>query len=102
MPNVHAVHARFGFMETPDVREALRGARQRGLRIDDADCTYFVGWHLVRAIDAARARPASKRKCSRTCSGAARRPPSSSACRRSASSCSRPRSTSSLVPRAQR
>ncbi len=51
MPNVHAVHARFGFMETPDVTEAVRGARQRGLRVDDADCTYFVGWHLVRAID---------------------------------------------------
>jgi KUP system potassium uptake protein len=49
MPNVHAVHARFGFMETPDVAEAVRGARQRGLRIDEADCTYFVGWHLVRA-----------------------------------------------------
>ena len=49
MPNVHAVHARFGFMETPDVTEAVRGARQRGLRIDEADCTYFVGWHLVRA-----------------------------------------------------
>ncbi len=51
MPNVHAVHARFGFMETPDVTEAVRGARQRGLRVDDADCTYFVGWHLVRAVD---------------------------------------------------
>jgi KUP system potassium uptake protein len=49
MPNVHAVHARFGFMETPDVAEAVRGARQRGLRIDETDCTYFVGWHLVRA-----------------------------------------------------
>ena len=49
MPNVHAAHARFGFMETPDVREALRGARQKGLRIDEADCTYFLGWHLVRA-----------------------------------------------------
>jgi KUP system potassium uptake protein len=48
MPNVHAVHARFGFMETPDVTEALRGASQRGLRFD-SDCTYFVGWHLVRA-----------------------------------------------------
>jgi KUP system potassium uptake protein len=48
MPNVHAVHARFGFMETPDVTEALRGASQRGLRLD-LDCTYFVGWHLVRA-----------------------------------------------------
>jgi KUP system potassium uptake protein len=50
MPNVHAVHARFGFMETPDVSEALRGARQRGLRVVDADCTFFLGWHLVRAI----------------------------------------------------
>jgi KUP system potassium uptake protein len=49
MPNVHAVHARFGFMETPDVAEALRGARQRGLRVEEAECTYFVGWHLVRA-----------------------------------------------------
>jgi KUP system potassium uptake protein len=49
MPNVHAVHARFGFMETLDVTEALRGARQRGLRIADAECTYFIGWHLVRA-----------------------------------------------------
>ena len=48
-PEVHAVHARFGFMETPDVTEALRGARQRGLRIDDVNCTYFLGWHLVRA-----------------------------------------------------
>jgi KUP system potassium uptake protein len=48
-PEVHAVHARFGFMETPDVAEALRGARQRGLRLDDVNCTYFLGWHLVRA-----------------------------------------------------
>ena len=49
MPDVHAVHARFGFMETPDVTEALRGARQRGFRLDDVNCTYFLGWHLVRA-----------------------------------------------------
>jgi len=49
MPNVHAVRARFGFMETPDVNEALRGARQRGLRVLEADCTFFLGWHLVRA-----------------------------------------------------
>jgi KUP system potassium uptake protein len=48
-PNVHAVHARFGFMETPDVSEALRSARQRGLREMDDDLTYFLGWHLVRA-----------------------------------------------------
>ena len=50
MPGVHAVRARFGFMETPDVSEALRGARQRGLRVADTDCTFFLGWHLVRAI----------------------------------------------------
>jgi KUP system potassium uptake protein len=28
----------------------LRGARQRGLRIDATDCTFFLGWHLVRAV----------------------------------------------------
>jgi KUP system potassium uptake protein len=50
MPGVHAVRARFGFMETPDVNEALRGARQRGLRLGE-DCTFFLGWHLVRAIE---------------------------------------------------
>jgi len=50
LPNVHAVSARFGFMETPDVSEALRGARQRGLRVIDTDCTFFLGWHLVRAV----------------------------------------------------
>jgi KUP system potassium uptake protein len=47
-PGVHLVHARFGFMETPDVGVALAGAARRGLRIDP-DCTYFIGWHLVRA-----------------------------------------------------
>ena len=48
MPGVHMVHARFGFMETPDVTAALHGALRRGLRIDE-DCTYVLGWHLVRA-----------------------------------------------------
>jgi KUP system potassium uptake protein len=47
-PGVHLVHARFGFMETPDVRVALAGAARKGLRIDD-DATFFLGWHLVRA-----------------------------------------------------
>jgi KUP system potassium uptake protein len=50
-PSIHAVHARFGFMETPDVSEALRGAHQRGLRVVEADCTFFLGWHLVRALN---------------------------------------------------
>ncbi len=48
LPGIHVVHARFGFMETPDVNVALAGALRRGLRIDE-DCTYFLGWHLVRA-----------------------------------------------------
>jgi KUP system potassium uptake protein len=48
LPNVYAVRARFGFMETPDVMEALRSARQRGLRVDD-EVSFFLGWHLVRA-----------------------------------------------------
>jgi KUP system potassium uptake protein len=47
-PGIFLVHARFGFMETPDVRIALAGAARKGLRID-ADCTFFLGWHLVRA-----------------------------------------------------
>jgi KUP system potassium uptake protein len=48
-PNVYAVRARFGFMETPDVMEALRSARQRGLKDIDDDVSFFLGWHLVRA-----------------------------------------------------
>ena len=95
MPGVHAVRARFGFMETPDVSEALRGARQRGLRIVDADCTFFLGWHLVRAIPRPGVAGLKDLPRSLTCSAAARKPPSSSACRRAASSCSRPRSRSS-------
>jgi KUP system potassium uptake protein len=47
-PGIHVVHARFGFMETPDVAVALAGAARKGLRIDP-DCTFFLGWHLVRA-----------------------------------------------------
>jgi KUP system potassium uptake protein len=48
-PGVFAVRARFGFMETPDVMEALRSARQRGLKEIDRDVSFFLGWHLVRA-----------------------------------------------------
>jgi len=48
-PGVFIVGARFGFMETPDITEALRSARQRGLRHLDDDVSFFLGWHLVRA-----------------------------------------------------
>jgi KUP system potassium uptake protein len=48
-PGVHEVRARFGFMETPDVGEALRNARRQGLKIFAEDSSFFLGWHLVRA-----------------------------------------------------
>jgi KUP system potassium uptake protein len=47
MPEVYAVSARFGFMETPDVNEALKQCRARGLKLFAQDCSFFLGWHLV-------------------------------------------------------
>jgi KUP system potassium uptake protein len=49
LPGVIDVRARFGFMETPDVGEALRSARRHGLNIYAEDSSFFLGWHLVRA-----------------------------------------------------
>ena len=49
MPNVYDVRARFGFMETPDVGEAMRNARRQGLAVFAEDSSFFLGWHLVRA-----------------------------------------------------
>jgi KUP system potassium uptake protein len=48
-PGVYDLRARFGFMETPDVGEALRNARRQGLNIFAEDSSFFLGWHLVRA-----------------------------------------------------
>src|SRR5688572_10644036 len=48
-PGVFEVRARYGFMETPDVGEALRNARRQGLDIFVEDASFFLGWHLVRA-----------------------------------------------------
>ena len=48
-PGVYDVRARFGFMETPDVGEALRNARRQGLCVFAEDSSFFLGWHLVRA-----------------------------------------------------
>jgi KUP system potassium uptake protein len=50
LPGIYAIRARFGFMETPDVSEALRGLRDKDLRIHPSETSYFLGWHLVRAI----------------------------------------------------
>ncbi len=49
IPGVYDVRARFGFMETPDVGEALRNARRQGLTVFAEDSSFFLGWHLVRA-----------------------------------------------------
>ena len=46
-PGVYAVTARFGFMETLDVTEALKQCRARGLKLFAQDCSFFLGWHLV-------------------------------------------------------
>jgi KUP system potassium uptake protein len=49
MPGVYLVNARFGFMEMPDVSEALKACRARGLRVFTEDSSFFVGQHVVRA-----------------------------------------------------
>jgi KUP system potassium uptake protein len=49
VPGVHYITARFGFMETPDVAEALKACRTRGLRVFTEDSSFFVGRHVVRA-----------------------------------------------------
>ncbi|MBV8341996.1 MAG: KUP/HAK/KT family potassium transporter [Gammaproteobacteria bacterium] len=48
-PGVYFITARFGFMETPDVAEALKACRARGLRVFTEDSSFFVGRHVVRA-----------------------------------------------------
>jgi len=47
LPDIYEVTARFGFMERPDVTEALRQCRARGLKLFAQDCSFFLGWHLV-------------------------------------------------------
>jgi KUP system potassium uptake protein len=49
VPGVYYITARFGFMETPDVAEALKACRSRGLRVFSEDSSFYVGRHVVRA-----------------------------------------------------
>ena len=44
---IYLVTARYGFMETPDVDEALKQCRTRGLALFTPDCLFFLGWHVV-------------------------------------------------------
>jgi KUP system potassium uptake protein len=46
---VYRITAHFGFMETPDIGDALRAARARGVRVFLEDCSFFLGQHVVRA-----------------------------------------------------
>jgi KUP system potassium uptake protein len=41
------VRVQYGFMENPDVPEALRQARAQGLDMDDDDLTYFLGRETI-------------------------------------------------------
>jgi KUP system potassium uptake protein len=41
------VRVQYGFMEDPDVPEALRQARQQGLVLDSDDLTYFLGRETI-------------------------------------------------------
>jgi KUP system potassium uptake protein len=56
LPGVYEITARFGFMETPDVAQAMKSCRTRGMRVFSEDSSFFVGRHLVRA----RPRPGFK------------------------------------------
>jgi KUP system potassium uptake protein len=56
LPGVYEITARFGFMETPDVAQAMKSCRTRGMRVFSEDSSFFVGRHLVRA----RSRPGFK------------------------------------------
>ncbi len=47
-PGVYALYVRFGFMETPDLRDALRRCRSLGLRIHGDEAAWFLGLHFVR------------------------------------------------------
>jgi KUP system potassium uptake protein len=49
-PGIYVLKSRFGFMETPDVSDALRSAVRLGVNLAGRETSYFVGWHLVRAV----------------------------------------------------
>ncbi|MDE2384299.1 MAG: potassium transporter Kup [Alphaproteobacteria bacterium] len=42
------VEARFGYMEQPDVRSALRACAEHGLEIDPSHASYFLGRRVIR------------------------------------------------------
>ena len=45
--NLYNVRVQYGFMEDPDVPEALAQAREQGLALDTEDLTYFLGRETI-------------------------------------------------------
>ena len=45
--NLYNVRVQYGFMEDPDVPEALARAREQGLALDTEDLTYFLGRETI-------------------------------------------------------
>ena len=45
--NLYNVRVQYGFMEDPDVPEALAQAREQGLTLDTEDLTYFLGRETI-------------------------------------------------------
>ena len=49
---LYEVKVRYGFMEDPNVPEALARAREHGLELDESDVTYFLGRETLIVTDA--------------------------------------------------
>jgi K+ transporter len=47
MPEIYAVTRASASWRQPDVSEALKQCRARGLKLFAQDCSFFLGWHLV-------------------------------------------------------
>jgi KUP system potassium uptake protein len=45
--DLYNVRVQYGFMEDPDVPEALAQVREKGLRLDEEDLTYFLGRETI-------------------------------------------------------
>ena len=49
MPNVHAVHARFGFMETPNILKGLAACKRQGLPFEIMSTSFFLSRRTLKA-----------------------------------------------------
>jgi KUP system potassium uptake protein len=56
------VHARYGFMETPDVPEILYRMRQEGLKAKQSETTFYLGRERIIISDRKRDLPAGTRR----------------------------------------